>query len=330
MIQPYETTAMHASSTNASRSAWQPTKRRLWWAASVLGCLSIAASLVLLTAVCILGVAEVGPYGLLLFALAPAIVLGRCLFWVAPHARAAARCFKPRFGLRTLLLTMTIGGLALAWVGNRMRDVYHQRQITKRIFASGFYVGFQDVSSKGAMPRWVYRYFGMNGAIAYGGLETVGNNKSVNAEDLAALDGLRYRRLCLNFSSVTDDDLLHLKPDKNLRKFEAQSTGLRDNALAHLAQFEGLESIDVRITGVSDTGIAQLVRLKRLKVLILTDTAITDAAVPHLKAMPQLQYLFLHGTAVTPQAAAELRRALPDCNVDITSTSGAAYPPEEY
>jgi hypothetical protein len=318
-------TEMKAVPTNSCGIAWQSTKGRLGWAASVLGWLSVAASLVLLMAVCILGVAEVGPYGLLLFALAPAIVVGRCLFWVAPHARAAAARFKPRFGLRTLLLTMAIGGLALGWVGNKMREVYQQRQITKQIYAGGFYSTFQDT-----MPPWVFRRFGMNGTLAYGGLDGVGNNESVRADDLAVLDGLPYHSLSLNVSDVTDEILLHLKPVPSLKRFDAQMTGLGDTALAHLAQFERLEAIDVRGTKVTDTGVANLRRLTRLKILILNNTSVTDGAVRHLQAMPQLRYLFLNGTAVTPQGAAELRRALPQCIVDDWSASGYAYPPDDW
>jgi hypothetical protein len=147
---------------------------------------------------------------------------------------------------------------------------------------------------------------------------------------LAALDGLPYRSLSFNVSDITDDDFACVKPVKSLVQFEAQMTGLGDKALEHLAGFENLEEIDLRGTRVTDAGIPHLARLERLQVLILTNTAISDAAVEQLRSMTQLRYLFLNGTAITPEGAARLRRALPNCTVDDTSTSGSAYPPEDW
>src|SRR5688572_1940024 len=117
------TTEQGDASHAASRSIWS----FLSWTAVVFCWSLFAACLVLLVCLLILRVTEVGPYGAVLLLGAAAILLARCAWFAAPRVRAIAGRVKPRFSLRTLLVATAVGGIALAWFGNWLRD--EQRQL---------------------------------------------------------------------------------------------------------------------------------------------------------------------------------------------------------
>jgi hypothetical protein len=237
--------------------------------------------------------------------------------------RFRLRTLFPRFGLRTLLLAVAVCGIALAWLGNLIRDVHYQRQILDGAFSRGY-----GVTVDGSVTRWMYQTVGMNGALALRALDYVSMERrttAIRGQDLEALSGLRYKRLSLNQCLVTDDEFTRLKPFSGLKQFDAQGTALGDKALQHLAQFQDLQDIDVRWTKVTDRGIPHLTRLRKLRTAILINTPITDRSVASLQSMKQLRYLFVHGTSITPKGVAELRLALPDCDID--DSSACKYPP---
>ena len=62
--------------------------------------------------------------------------------------------------------------------------------------------------------------------------------------------------------------------------------------------------------------------LEELEVLELQGTRITDAGLQHLAGVPSLKKLLLGRTKVSAQGVAELRRALPNCEIS------ADAPPE--
>jgi hypothetical protein len=66
---------------------------------------------------------------------------------------------------------------------------------------------------------------------------------------------------------------------------------------------------------VSDAGLARLRALPRLEKLYLSGLGLTDAALPDLKGLTRLRELDLTGTRVSGKGAAELRQALPRCQV---------------
>jgi hypothetical protein len=240
--------------------------------------------------------------------------------------RIRLRTLLPRFGLRTLLLTVAICGIGLAWLGNLIRDVQHQRQILDDAFSRGYGVTVDE-----SISRWMYQRFGMNWALALRAVDYVSMERRTSAiagEDFEALAGLRYRRLSLNSCLVTDDEFVHLKPFSGLKQFDAQSAGIGDKAMQHLSQFHDLEDIDIRWTKIMDESIPHLARLNKLRSAILINTPITDRSVAALKSMKQLRYLFVQGTSITPEGVAELRLALPDCDVD--DSSACKYPPYYY
>jgi hypothetical protein len=66
----------------------------------------------------------------------------------------------------------------------------------------------------------------------------------------------------------------------------------------------------------ADTGLKELARLKRLQTLYLAFTKVTDTGLMELGAMPRLKYLSLyHAERITDQGIANLRKALPKCEI---------------
>jgi hypothetical protein len=286
--------------------------RFLSWVAIVFTRLTLGAAILLVLVLAILGEFEPGPAGLALLAIAAAIVLVHLGQRLWPYVWSAATRVKPRFGLRTLLLATLVSGVALAWIGYRVRDIRQQRQFLDRAFAHNFMVGFDS-----EMPWWLYKYFGWNGVLAWGqvGIVCKQETERITDDDLRSLDGLRYQDLRVSFSDLNDRQIRLWKPPKELRCFWAQATPLGDSTAEFLSQCGGLETIELWGTPITDQGVAHLARLPNLHTLGLESTPVTDGAVRHLKTMKQLKELRVPRTGITPQGVAVLRAALPECEI---------------
>ena len=71
-------------------------------------------------------------------------------------------------------------------------------------------------------------------------------------------------------------------------------------------------------TQVSDAGLEHLKGLNAIKELDLSNTQVSDAGLKHLKGMSSLQRLWLINTHVSDEGVAELRAALPNCNIEAS------------
>jgi len=280
------------------------------WASRLFVRLVFAASLLLILILVASGVAEIGSTGIALFAIAAAIVLGHSLRVAGPTIVTALRRIRLRFSLRTLLVMTVIAGFGLAWIGNKARDVRQQRALVDRAYDQDFVVGFDN-----DMPSWLYDYFGITGALAWGDLEVVSksNNRPFGDDDLEALHRLRYQSLHLSFSQVSEDHIARWRPPPGLRCLEAQGTALGDKTAQHISHCPSLEAVELYGTNVTDAGVAHLATLPNLYLLGLEKTSITDDSVEHLKKLKQLRVLRIWQTGITPEGAEQLREALPNC-----------------
>ena len=131
---------------------------------------------------------------------------------------------------------------------------------------------------------------------------------STSVSDLAPLANLTgLQMLCLWSTSVSD-----LAPVANLTALQALylwSTSVSD--LAPLANLTGLQTLDLWRTSVSD--LAPLANLTALQTLDLAHTSVSDL-VP-LASLTALQDLDLRGAQASERAVAELRDALPECEI---------------
>jgi hypothetical protein len=58
-----------------------------------------------------------------------------------------------------------------------------------------------------------------------------------------------------------------------------------------------------------------VVSLRQLQELILQDTGVTDVALKALASLKKLKTVYLNGTKVTAAGMADLKKALPECEV---------------
>lgn len=97
-----------------------------------------------------------------------------------------------------------------------------------------------------------------------------------------------------------------------LRGINLYDAAFRGDGLEHLVNIEMLELTD---TDVDDNAVRKLVHCKRLKFLSLAGTPVTDRSVESLKQLRSLDVLCL-GRNLSDQAVEELRKALPNCEIE--------------
>jgi serine/threonine protein kinase len=118
-------------------------------------------------------------------------------------------------------------------------------------------------------------------------------------------------------------------PDDYFQVTRADLAGVRGGvgrALKRMAllsdpDFDRLGTIDLSGTIVSDDDLKQLRKLTRLQALVLARTGVTDTALMYLAALKGLTQLDLSGTKTTAEAIAELKKALPKCQIHSTPKS---------
>ena len=121
----------------------------------------------------------------------------------------------------------------------------------------------------------------------------------VTDSDLPSLSRLPLRKLCLSYTSVSDDGLKHLVPLSKLDALHLEKTSVSDAGLKQLATMESLRNLNLSKTKITKSGLKELTRLKKLQVLYLACLGIGDAEVELLSAFGGLEKLSLHNNPVT-------------------------------
>jgi hypothetical protein len=147
--------------------------------------------------------------------------------------------------------------------------------------------------------------------------------------DLASLE-----TLLLPCPRLTDVGIASLERVTRLKSLSLSRTGVTLAGLRRLAPLEGLVYIDVpeavgleyvglfpRLETVYDFGATDpeldyLGSLPRLKVLGIESSAVTDSGGRFLARLTTLQQLYLYQTKITEAGFSELRRALPNCQLN--------------
>jgi serine/threonine protein kinase len=85
----------------------------------------------------------------------------------------------------------------------------------------------------------------------------------------------------------------------------------------HIAALARLRIQDLLVSacGIDDAGVEQLAAIETLEVLALASNPITDQALPPLKGLRRLRKLDLNSTRTTAAGIADLRHALPGCEI---------------
>lgn len=105
--------------------------------------------------------------------------------------------------------------------------------------------------------------------------------------------------------------------------------GMKGDDLRWLAEFPSLEYLRLANTNISDAGVSHLTPLGSLRRLDLSRTSITDASAGYLITMTELRLLYVYDTDMSSRGVAELRSALPNCQVVFNAGTEAEKRGEE-
>jgi hypothetical protein len=232
-----------------------------------------------------------------------------------PTTPKPRRCWL-QFSLRTLMVLVLVVGAGLGWLAHENHRARTQREAVKAIEKLGGRAEY-EARSGGCLAA----------AIAFGGKllphdwlvdvygVSLADMQLADAE-LAHLQGLQQLKwLALNNTSITDAGLAHLRGLTELEQLTLAFTRVTDAGLIHLQRLTHLEMLSLVGTRVTDAGLEQLSGLTHLQMLDLAQTQVTDAGLMHVRTLTNLRYLSLDSARVTDAGVAELRKALPNCQI---------------
>jgi hypothetical protein len=131
--------------------------------------------------------------------------------------------------------------------------------------------------------------------------------------ELQALPKLEH--LYLGWSKVDDAGLASFKDLTQLTFLELRDTMIKGPGVENLKALTNLIWLDLQNTGVDGASVAPLVDLVKLKTLDLNGTRTSDENVGALKSFG-VTWLGVKGSKVTPAGVAELKKMLPNANID--------------
>lgn len=217
-----------------------------------------------------------------------------------------------QFGLRTLLLAIVGLSLLFSWLAVKIQCARRQREAVEAIRQLRGEVLYDWLASSSARPSPLCELFEddlLHNVVAVS-LSDVGCDSAlVHLKGIADL-----RLLSLEHSAIGDEGLKCLRDFRSLESLGLADTLITDEGLKHLKGLTNLEVLYLQNTSITDAGLVHLKKLNKLRVLHLHGTSITDAGLEHLKELVNLETLRL-GNNVSALGVAQLRLALPDCEV---------------
>ena len=222
--------------------------------------------------------------------------------------------------MRTLLLFVLAACVMLGWISAYgARD----RQATLELAKLDGHViyDYDPPNSWRSSPHLIRFLRGTNfGEGVVWGVNQIGFYPTIGVTN----DGIKHiaefpetKLLCLGETNITDEGMVHLARMRELRSLHLFQTAISDSGLEHLSALTNLEFLVLDNTVVSDRGLEHLRPLRNLQTLSLENTNVTDEGLVHIHGLFQLQYVILTGTNVTSVGIAQLRNALPDCQIDF-------------
>lgn len=137
---------------------------------------------------------------------------------------------------------------------------------------------------------------------------------NITDEGMEHIKGLtNLENVWIDNDPITDRGLACLAGMKNLKELYADGTQITDAGLAALKPMKSFEHL--LIGGTGDAGLAELRDLPSLNMLQIQSSRVTRAGIPSLKQMRSLKKLFISGDNVDAKFIADLKAALPACDV---------------
>ena len=278
----------------------------------------------------------------------PAVMTNQPSEWPASPVRSWFR-----FGLRSLLLVMTVIAALLAFYFSRAKraeraanelqsagaDVLYDYQRVHKEPASGFHYSYQaEEPGPAALRKTLGDGFFQNADWIKL------DNKSLTSSDLRPLQQLTtLRHVSLVNCRISDEHMKHLGALHLLESVDLKGNDITDKGLSQLGELAHLKMLSLsgnNLTGsgfehfsspnvrqlflyenpVSDTGLASIGKLSSLQMLGLARSEITDEGLAHLKGLDELTYISLNGTAVTDAGLEHLRHLRKLSEVELFGT----------
>lgn len=210
-----------------------------------------------------------------------------------------------QFSLASLLIIVTIVGLLLAPIVNRVQQ---QSQLVARIEALGGEVTFDETVPPAA---WLLRRLGDDYFRTVRGvsLRSCGATDPLLAE-MAELESLAVSLELLDLcdSQITDAGLPHIAAFRRLKALDIGFNPITNGGLQRLAPLDELLYLGLDVTEVTDDGLAALGKFPQLYRISLYSDDITDRGAKSLATLPSLGELDLADTQLTDAGLAELAK----------------------
>jgi len=247
-----------------------------------------------------------------------------------------------RFSLRTFLIASLVLALGLAWMGNILVRVRHQRAIVVRIEATGGLVRYdyewdtEIVGGRSGRPSppgpWIVRRLIGNDAFANVAAVQFNHNAQISDQDLESLTRLpKLRWVVVNTPTISDagvvqlsriqnlehlsmpivagSDLHPLNNAKCLRELSIGGEHVTGRFIADVDQLQSLTSLQLFRSSVTSSDLAPAARLPKLESLnLLASKSIGDDGLDVLSHFKKLKSLDLGLTSVTDKGLAEVGR----------------------
>jgi hypothetical protein len=204
-----------------------------------------------------------------------------------------------QFSLASLLVVVTIVGLVLAPLVNRVRQ---QSRLVAAVEALGGRVTFDETESS-ATPTWLRGWL----------------------EDWLDDDYFRtVRGVLLRSCPATDQlvaDLAELPGvEMSLEQLDLCDSQITDEALPHIARFQRLKALDIGFCPITNEGLRRLAPLDELVYLGLDVTKVSDDGLSALRELPQLYTVQLYSNPITDRGAATLAAIPWIAELDLADT----------
>jgi hypothetical protein len=134
-------------------------------------------------------------------------------------------------------------------------------------------------------------------------------------ERLSRYRSARY--MYLDGSTMSGDAMPHVHHLRSLREAYLRDLRLGERRLEPLADLPALESLEIWLTEIDVTDLMHLGQMESLRELSFYSNEMTDAGLEHLGNLHRLEKLEFHQTRVTEEGVNTLRKALPNCRIQV-------------
>lgn len=234
-----------------------------------------------------------------------------------------------RFGLRTLLVVVTVCAVAGGWLAERM----HRRQAAMRTIAEAgggvltehswrrIQTMFLPPTASQVEVRRTLRER-LFGELQHGIDFTAG--RPLTGQTLDAVAAIsEVKDLTFHEGVLTDDNVKRLAGLRQVETFIASGSPLTDRSAEVIAGWPELKWLELDDTRLTDAAVPHLIKLQKLEVLRIQGTKITDRGFVQLAALKNLRELSIGDSASHPMPVSlnchdEVQLALPNCRLNGT------------